>query len=107
MRACEYGELDIHCPAKINIISANYGRLTGGHICDGSKASETTNCGAEGSIHIVRKKCHGKRECKLEASNSVFGDPCAGVYKYLEVRFIHRRSVFPLPHLSSLFKILW
>uniref|UniRef100_A0A8C9X9P8 SUEL-type lectin domain-containing protein n=1 Tax=Sander lucioperca TaxID=283035 RepID=A0A8C9X9P8_SANLU len=29
--------------------------------------------------------CNGKNNCTIAASNSVFGDPCVGTYKYLEV----------------------
>ena len=31
------------------------------------------------------KKCNMKRECVVPANNSVFGDPCHGTYKYLEI----------------------
>ena len=68
---------------KINILSANYGRLTGGHICPGPV--KTTNCGAARSLGKVRSKCQGKRFCALQATNSEFGDPCVGTKKYLEV----------------------
>ena len=28
-------------------------------------------------------KCDGKNTCAVPASNSLFGDPCGGIYKYL------------------------
>ncbi|XP_042606459.1 L-rhamnose-binding lectin CSL3-like [Cyprinus carpio] len=31
--------------------------------------------------------CNGKKSCHVLASNSVFSDPCVGVYKYLEVAY--------------------
>lgn len=78
----------IHCNngKEINIISANYGRLTGGHVCPGS--IKTTNCGAAGSLTKVRNACQGKQECVLQATNNRFGDPCRGTKKYLEVRIL-------------------
>ena len=81
VQVCEHSSFVIHChsPKKINILSANYGRLTGGHVCGGP--IRTTNCGAQNSLSDVR------RDCFLHASNSKFGDPCVGTFKYLEVRF--------------------
>ncbi len=32
-------------------------------------------------------RCNGKRSCHLDASNSVFSDPCYRLYKYLEVTY--------------------
>lgn len=33
-------------------------------------------------------RCNGKNSCTVSASNSVFGDPCGGTYKYLEVSYV-------------------
>lgn len=88
LRICEHRTQTIRCPSckpKINIVSANYGRLTGGHICGGRV--RTTNCGAAGSLDKVKRSCQGKRSCRLTASNGIYGDPCVGTYKYLEVRY--------------------
>lgn len=86
LRICEGHSHSMHCfGGSINIIEANYGRLTGGHICPG--AIKTTYCGAAWSQAQVRKECKGKQQCLLRATNSVFGDPCYGT-KYLEVRTI-------------------
>lgn len=88
LRICEHRTQTITCPyckPKINIISANYGRLTGGHICGGPV--RTTNCGAARSHDKVKKSCQGRRSCRLRASNGIYGDPCVGTYKYLEVRY--------------------
>ena len=88
LRICDGRSQTISCPfckPKINIISANYGRLTGGHICLGPV--KTTNCGAVGSLDKVRHACQGKKSCNLTASLLVFGyDPCLDTKKYLEVR---------------------
>ena len=86
LRICEARSQIISCPSnkpKINIISANYGRLTGGHICGGPV--RTTNCGAAGSLDKVKRFCQGKRSCYLRASHLIYGDPCFGTLKYLEV----------------------
>ena len=88
LRSCEGRSRFISCPfwQKINIISANYGRLTGGHICPGPV--KTTYCGAARSLGKVRSYCQGKRSCIIRATNSRFGDPCRGTKKYLEVRML-------------------
>lgn len=88
LRICGPHSQIISCPSnkpKINIISANYGRLTGGHICGGPV--RTTNCGAAGSLDKVKRFCQGKRSCYLRASHLIYGDPCFGTLKYLEVRY--------------------
>lgn len=86
LRICEGRSHGIHCYGgkRIFIISANYGRLTGGHICGGPV--RTTYCGAPHSLTKVRTACQGKQSCVLQATNSVFGDPCRGTKKYIEVR---------------------
>ncbi|CAH1244449.1 PKD1 [Branchiostoma lanceolatum] len=84
---CERGSLSIHCPAgrQINIVSALYGRTTWAHCSRGSNG--ITDCRSTNSLALVRSRCHGRSSCSLAASNSVFGDPCAGTAKYLEVEF--------------------
>jgi len=37
------------------------------------------------SLSIVQGRCQGKTSCSLRANNGVFGDPCVGTYKYLQV----------------------
>ncbi|KAM4736752.1 L-rhamnose-binding lectin CSL3-like [Anableps anableps] len=36
----------------------------------------------------VAERCNGKQRCSIRAVNSVFGDPCIGTYKYLEVDYV-------------------
>ena len=89
VQVCEHSRRVLYChwPKKIKIVSANYGRLTGGHVCGGP--IRTTNCRASGSLGKVRGDCEGRSFCILHASNSKFGDPCYGTFKYLEVRSFH------------------
>ena len=86
VRVCEGRSQVISCPVtkRINIQYANYGRLTGGHICPGPIG--TIRCQATGSLTKVRDDCQGRAMCQLVSNNSKFGDPCYGTYKYLEVR---------------------
>ena len=77
----------------IKIVSAMYGRRKKG-VCKGPN-DQNTNCKGSGkTLKKVRKRCNGKRNCKIPAKNSEFGDPCGGTYKYLEVKFTCRKGTF-------------
>ena len=84
---CEHKKQKISCGAGnvIEIIRASYGR-TSTEICK-SSAMRNTNCHATTSDNKVGLNCNGKESCELFASNSVFGDPCLGTFKYLDVEY--------------------
>lgn len=82
---CERKTAELSClDGKINILSANYGR-TGPEKCSGAKSTTTTGCAVSNSLQIVQAQCQGQSNCQIEAINSVFGDPCVGTYKYLNI----------------------
>lgn len=85
---CEDQQLDIGCGREevINVISAMYGR-TDYHTCLKETNPATTSCRAKHAMEIVRGQCQGKNYCIVTASNSVFGDPCFGTFKYLTVTY--------------------
>ena len=78
---------------KINILSANYGRLTGAQVC-GWGGTKITNCKANGALAKVQAHCQGRSHCTLRATNSEFGDPCPNTYKYLEVTIFPSQAFF-------------
>ncbi|XP_011422721.4 L-rhamnose-binding lectin CSL3 [Magallana gigas] len=82
---CEGGSLYLYCPrgTYLVIFSANFGRLSSA-ICPGP-GSNNVNCVSSNALSVVRNSCEGYPSCQLEAINNVFGDPCPGTYKYLEV----------------------
>eukprot|EP00795_Rhopilema_esculentum_P014022 gene14022-4995_t len=43
------------------------------------------------TLQAVKRLCHGQPMCKLYAINRVYGDPCVGTYKYLQVTYHCRR----------------
>ncbi|CAH3188651.1 unnamed protein product, partial [Porites evermanni] len=90
LTVCEYTSHLIECPyyKTIDIMSAYYGRKTGGHLCPG-KVSTTYCPGYSDSRAIIERECQGYRWCRLRASNSVFGDPCVDTVKYIEVTSYH------------------
>ena len=86
---CEDKNGTISCDgtAVLSILYANYGR-TSRFICSASPfiSTQTTRCGAPNSSSVIKMLCQDKTVCTLTSSNFMFGDPCYGVSKYLEVR---------------------
>jgi hypothetical protein len=40
------------------------------------------------ALEVVEKQCDGQfSSCDVSANNGVFGDPCPGIYKYLELEY--------------------
>lgn len=70
------------------MIRVNYGRQSR-TICnsDGRAPIRTLDCVSKNSFAIVNAKCDNKQSCNVDASNNVFGDPCVGTLKYLEVEY--------------------
>ncbi|XP_070568358.1 uncharacterized protein [Ptychodera flava] len=83
-RACEHTNVTLKChTGRIKVLSANYGR-TEIDICG---HYNVINCSANQSLSIVSSRCDGERNCSVNASNNVFGDPCYGTFKYLDICF--------------------
>jgi len=55
--------------------------------CPGSSV-RTTQCQATESMSVIANKCNGKNSCVIEASNTVFGNPCEGTSKYVEILYL-------------------
>uniref|UniRef100_A0A3B5PTB0 SUEL-type lectin domain-containing protein n=1 Tax=Xiphophorus maculatus TaxID=8083 RepID=A0A3B5PTB0_XIPMA len=81
--ACEGSEAQISCGKDIFVISAIYGRSNRLTCSVGIPAEQTkkTHC-------ATKAVCEGKSTCNVLASSSVFGDPCVGTYKYLDVIYL-------------------
>lgn len=84
---CEGKTMNLACPSgNIFIEKATFGR-TEKEVCKHDKI-KTTNCTSTTSEAIVKKNCDGKPQCSIAVNTTVFGDPCQGTHKYLEVNFI-------------------
>jgi len=94
---CEHSKGRIHCPPRyiIEVLTASYGRRTR-HICP-SRWIKTLKCHSRRSLYVVRRLCQRKQQCSLKATNGVFGDPCRGTYKYLQVRYRCKRAPVVAP----------
>ncbi|XP_012564264.2 latrophilin Cirl [Hydra vulgaris] len=109
-RACEGYNLIINCHGhgKIKVVYANYGR-TSSRICSRRRSFFRriinpiylrNNCdNHKSSTKEVRSRCSGRSSCIVQASNGVFGDPCFGTYKYLEVQFYCKRKHHFIHHI--------
>jgi len=69
----------------IKITYAQYGRRSRDVCPYGNHAK--TDCGTSASENRVKEMCDGKKTCMVAARNSIFGDPCVGTVKYLEVTY--------------------
>eukprot|EP00057_Strongylocentrotus_purpuratus_P023036 XP_011677510.1 PREDICTED: fibrillin-1 [Strongylocentrotus purpuratus] len=82
---CERVTTDINCgEGLINICTAVYGR-TDSTTCPHQQVSDTT-CRVD-VVDVLGPDCNGQSQCRITATNSLAGDPCRGVHKYLEVAY--------------------
>ena len=83
---CEDYTMAIVCPfGFIQIGRVMYGRQ---NPCDCPHVADTdTICAAANALDLVAPVCDGEITCNVQASNSFFGDPCYGTYKYLTVEY--------------------
>ncbi|XP_029548732.1 L-rhamnose-binding lectin CSL3-like [Salmo trutta] len=87
---CEGSDSQLLCDrGEIHIQRANYGRRQH-DVCSIGRPDnqlKNTNCLSQSSTSTMSERCDGERQCIVKVSNSVFGDPCVGTYKYLAVAY--------------------
>ncbi|KAG8003036.1 L-rhamnose-binding lectin SML, partial [Nibea albiflora] len=69
----------------ISVYSANYGRRDRTICSYGRSDSQVRYVHCSNPTNQVAQSCNGRSSCAVKASNSIFGAPCSGTYKYLEV----------------------
>ncbi|XP_031681617.1 L-rhamnose-binding lectin CSL3 isoform X2 [Oncorhynchus kisutch] len=87
---CEGYDSQLLCDrGEIRIQRANYGRRQHDVCSIGRphKQLKNTNCLSLSTTSKMAERCDGDRQCIVKVSNSVFGDPCVGTYKYLDVAY--------------------
>ncbi|XP_055726178.1 L-rhamnose-binding lectin CSL3-like [Salvelinus fontinalis] len=87
---CEGSDSQLLCDrGEIHIQRANYGRRQHDVCSIGRphKQLKNTNCLSPSTTSTMAERCDGERQCIVKVSNSVFGDPCVGTYKYLDVAY--------------------
>uniref|UniRef100_A0A224XH89 Putative galactoside-binding lectin n=1 Tax=Panstrongylus lignarius TaxID=156445 RepID=A0A224XH89_9HEMI len=84
---CENEEMEFTCPKgyTIEILSAMYGRKDR-RICSDPKKNDT-DCEAYGSNVKISDRCNLRQQCRILADSTLFGNPCVGYRKYLQVSY--------------------
>uniref|UniRef100_A0A3B4FF89 SUEL-type lectin domain-containing protein n=1 Tax=Pundamilia nyererei TaxID=303518 RepID=A0A3B4FF89_9CICH len=85
---CEGSQANLQCgEGQVIVVSwVNYGRRDNTTCPDGnSDHVKNVLCSSPNSTEYVTNRCNWQNNCTVEASNTGFGDPCSGTYKYLEV----------------------
>uniref|UniRef100_A0A667YL57 SUEL-type lectin domain-containing protein n=1 Tax=Myripristis murdjan TaxID=586833 RepID=A0A667YL57_9TELE len=84
-----YTSMFAYLVAVISVVSSFYGRADRVTCSAGRPAAQLANtaCSLPGTLEIVKTSCNGRNSCTIYASNSVFGDPCRGTFKYLELAY--------------------
>ncbi|XP_062604650.1 L-rhamnose-binding lectin ELEL-1-like [Saccostrea cucullata] len=79
----------------ISVLYAAYGRKDL-KTCPRKNSSHwNIYCSTKKGNSVARNLCNGKHKCYLQASNSVFGDPCQGTFKYLKVMYYcHKHRIY-------------
>lgn len=87
-RACQTKRLRLACQPGfgIKIQFALYGRFSSRYC--GWKFFFNKRCHSTKSMSEVKRICEDKTSCSIIASNQIFGNPCRGTDKYLEVDYI-------------------
>ena len=39
------------------------------------------------TLRVIRARCQGGAHCHVPVDSTIFGDPCPGTYKYIEVHY--------------------
>eukprot|EP00063_Salmo_salar_P087066 XP_014061901.1 PREDICTED: L-rhamnose-binding lectin CSL1 isoform X3 [Salmo salar] len=84
---CEGSTSSLDCGKGVmKVLHANYGRRDGSTCSAGRHELSNQNCLQPKTLNVVKQWCEGKSQCTV-GLDPVFGDPCYGTYKYLEVSY--------------------
>uniref|UniRef100_A0A3Q0RPR1 SUEL-type lectin domain-containing protein n=1 Tax=Amphilophus citrinellus TaxID=61819 RepID=A0A3Q0RPR1_AMPCI len=84
---CEHSYANLQCGEGkvIVVLWAEYGRRDSTTCSYKRPPSQLENIHCSNPTSKVTDSCNGRNSCSIKVRNSVFGDPCPGTYKYLEV----------------------
>ncbi|XP_077417852.1 L-rhamnose-binding lectin SML-like [Vanacampus margaritifer] len=87
--ACEASLAHLACGQGkvISILGADFGRRDRTTCICGRPQQHIENVQCLHPSPVVASRCNGKNSCSILASVNLFGDPCQGTYKYLEVAY--------------------
>lgn len=81
--------MDLSCSDGqiIHLVRANYGRFSLSICNPTGQIDLSVNCMSYRSFLIMQDKCSQSSNCSIVVSSKIFGDPCPGTSKYLEVQY--------------------
>ena len=87
--ACEDSRLNITCQGglHLNIIRANYGRFSIAICNNHGNTDWSVNCMSPRTLRVIKARCQGGVHCHVPVDSTIFGDPCPGTFKYIEVHY--------------------
>lgn len=85
--ACEFSQANLQCDEGqvISVIGAYYGRTDPTTCSFQRPPAQVQKLDCLSPSSEVAASCNGRTSCSVMVLNSLFGDPCVGTYKYLEV----------------------
>ncbi|KAL8570889.1 hypothetical protein ACOMHN_023562 [Nucella lapillus] len=87
---CEGDQMELACKKskRLAIYSALFGRVPNDTGPCPPNRPGYINCQSAETVSEIRTACQGRKRCEIQASEAVFGNPCAtGINKYLSVTF--------------------
>ncbi|XP_073982772.1 rhamnose-binding lectin-like isoform X2 [Rhodnius prolixus] len=88
---CESGLIEIECPSDmlVKILHTFWGRIDGKICFTNQRRTYSYNCRSEADLsEAVQIRCLQTNSCHFQVDAQIFGDPCAGTSKYLEVDYL-------------------
>ncbi|XP_061701184.1 L-rhamnose-binding lectin SML-like isoform X2 [Syngnathoides biaculeatus] len=98
--ACEGSLAQLFCDEGqvIFVYGADYGRRDATTCTFGRPEQQIRNSQCLRPSGIPANTCNGRNNCTIAATNAVFGDPCGGTYKYLEVAYTCEYPIVEVSH---------
>ncbi|XP_071489782.1 uncharacterized protein [Diadema antillarum] len=94
---CQDATVNLSCEnGTIDILSVFYGQDGASSACQPTSPLAGETCSTEAAALSVQALCQGRRTCTFVAGVATFGEPCAGIAKY--VRTEHHCSETVLAH---------
>jgi len=86
---CEGTVLDIQCEegTVINLVRANYGRFSISICNEKGNTAWSVNCMEPRTLRVINARCGSQPRCTVPVDSDIFGDPCPGTHKYVEVHY--------------------
>eukprot|EP00095_Tigriopus_kingsejongensis_P003806 maker-scaffold465_size163580-snap-gene-0.18 protein:Tk03806 transcript:maker-scaffold465_size163580-snap-gene-0.18-mRNA-1 annotation:"latrophilin cirl" len=91
---CEGSRLQINCTDNhyLDIIRANYGRFSIAICNDHGNTDWSVNCMSPRTLRVIEARCSNEAFCDVPVDSTIFGDPCPGTFKYVEVHYACRKN---------------